>query len=56
MRRALTLALCLTAADAGLRIGKPSGAGALKMATREEEKKAGLCGRCEGGVETTYAT
>ena len=28
------------AADAGLRIGKPSGAGALKMATREEEKKA----------------
>ena len=40
MRRALTLALCLAAADAGLRIGKPSGAGALKMATREEEKKA----------------
>ena len=40
MRRALTLALLLAAADAGLRIGKPSGAGALKMATREEEKKA----------------
>ncbi len=40
MRRVLTLALCLAAADAGLRIGKPSGAGALKMATREEEKKA----------------
>ena len=36
MRRALTLALLLAAADAGLRIGKPSGAGALKMATREE--------------------
>ena len=40
MRRALIVALCLAAADAGLRIGKPSGAGALKMATREEEKKA----------------
>ena len=40
MLRALIVALCLAAADAGLRIGKPSGAGALKMATREEEKKA----------------
>ena len=38
--RCLIVALCLAAADAGLRIGKPSGAGALKMATREEEKKA----------------
>ena len=40
MLRAIVVALCLAAADAGLRIGKPSGAGALKMATREEEKKA----------------
>ena len=38
--RCLIVTLCLAAADAGLRIGKPSGAGALKMATREEEKKA----------------
>ena len=40
MLRAIVVVLCLAAADAGLRIGKPSGAGALKMATREEEKKA----------------
>ena len=40
MRRTLIVVLCHAAADAGLRIGKPSGAGALKMATREEEKKA----------------
>ena len=40
MLRAIVAVLCLAAADAGLRIGKPSGAGALKMATREEEKKA----------------
>ena len=39
MLRAIVVVLCLAAADAGLRIGKPSGAGALKMATREEEKK-----------------
>lgn len=37
MRRALLL-LCLAAVEAGLRLGKPSGAGALKMQTREEEK------------------
>ena len=40
MLRAIVVVLCLAAADAGLRIGKPSGAGALKMATREEEQTA----------------